>query len=352
MHDVYWTSLWDSDPFEEVRPMMTSRRVIAFPRTRMGRIRRKVARALRGRRDARDLFDGIDVTFPMPLCDRQGVPYVFWLPDFQYEHLRHLYRPEHYEWTARLYRGYVAEATRIAVSSEFGRQDFARFFPDKIALVDVLRFCSVPDRDWWAIDPVSYADGRGLTRPFFVISNQFTEHKNHLTVMAAVKLLRDRGHEVHVACTGSDYDFRGMRYFERVQEYVREHGLGDRVRLLGLCPRPEQIAILRRSVAVLQPSRFEGWSTVIEDAKVIGKPVIASDFPVHREQLVDRVAEFVGMDDVEGWAAALLRMSERRTPGPHSAEEYDARSRQEQAMRECGTTFVRILTAAARSGAA
>lgn len=46
--------------------------------------------------------------------------------------------------------------------------------------------------------------------------------------------------------------------------------------------RPE--ALLRAANAVLQPSHFEGWSTVLEDARVVGARVIASDFPVHIEQ--------------------------------------------------------------------
>ncbi|MFM6026689.1 MAG: glycosyltransferase, partial [Dolichospermum sp.] len=33
-----------------------------------------------------------------------------------------------------------------------------------------------------------------------------------------------------------------------------------------------------------QPSLFEGWSTVIEDAKSLGKNLIASDLDVHLEQ--------------------------------------------------------------------
>src|SRR5713101_2835239 len=65
VHDIYWNALWDTDPFAEVRALMTSRRVVAFPAKRVGRIRRNVTRALRGIHDARDLFAGIDVTFPM-----------------------------------------------------------------------------------------------------------------------------------------------------------------------------------------------------------------------------------------------------------------------------------------------
>ena len=41
---------------------------------------------------------------------------------------------------------------------------------------------------------------------------------------------------------------------------------------------------MRHSLAVIQPSLFEGWSTVVEDARCLGKKMSLSDFPVHLEQ--------------------------------------------------------------------
>lgn len=343
LYDLYWTALPPTDPFAEVRGQLTGRRVLSFPGTTAGRVVRKVKRALRGIGDARDLFAGIDVTFPIPLIENQGIPYIFWMPDLQHEHLRPLYAEEHYAHIVAEYTRYVRGAKRIIVSSEFGLTDFARFYPEQAPLADVLRFCSIPDAEWWSVEPRAYCRSIGLEGKFFVLSNQFTEHKNHLTVVEAVRLLRDRGTNVVVACTGSDYDFRGMNYFGRVEEYVRKHGLEANVRFLGLLPRGEQMAVTRGAVAALQPSRFEGWSTVIEDAKSLGKNVIASEFPVHREQLAGRNSTIVGIDDVEGWARALEAVAASSEPGPHLEEETAARPLVEAAMRDCAGTFAAIV---------
>jgi glycosyltransferase involved in cell wall biosynthesis len=40
--------------------------------------------------------------------------------------------------------------------------------------------------------------------------------------------------------------------------------------------------------AVIQPSFFEGWSTVVEDAMAVNTPVIASSLDVNIEQLADK----------------------------------------------------------------
>jgi glycosyltransferase involved in cell wall biosynthesis len=56
------------------------------------------------------------------------------------------------------------------------------------------------------------------------------------------------------------------------------------MRLLGRVPYADVVGLMRASTAVLNPSLFEGWSTTVEEAKSLGKRVLLSDIPVHREQ--------------------------------------------------------------------
>jgi hypothetical protein len=55
---------------------------------------------------------------------------------------------------------------------------------------------------------------------------------------------------------------------------------------------------MKYALAVLQPSLFEGWSTVIEDAKSMNQWVIASDITVHREQIKNNVYFFNPHDEL------------------------------------------------------
>jgi glycosyltransferase involved in cell wall biosynthesis len=41
---------------------------------------------------------------------------------------------------------------------------------------------------------------------------------------------------------------------------------------------------MHASVALLNPSLFEGWSTTVEEAKAAGVPMVLSDLDVHKEQ--------------------------------------------------------------------
>jgi glycosyltransferase involved in cell wall biosynthesis len=348
LHDLYWSAAPENDPFEEVRGLIASR-TINFPATLPGRITRKLRRIIGRTEGAADLFRGVDVTFPSALIANQGIPFVHWSADLQYLHNPAIYSPELLATMTEHDRAGIRDSARVAVSSEFGRRDLERFFPEASGKVDVLRFCSVADATWWSADPIHVADSKGWTFPFFAISNQFTEHKNHLACIEAVKLLRDRGVTVRVVCTGSSYDFRGRDYFGTVQRYVQENGLEDRVFFAGLLPREEQIAVLRRAIAILQPSRFEGWSTIVEDAKTLGKPLVASHIPVHREQLGGHHPWYVQPDDIERWALLMRELYASLKPGPVAGDEESGRLHESRASVECGRTFVGIMRRAVAS---
>ena len=68
-------------------------------------------------------------------------------------------------------------------------------------------------------------------------------------------------------------------------ERIAQYGLQDRFVLLGakLNPYP----YLRRCDVYVQPSRFEGKSIAIEEAKCFAKPVLTTDFTTVRDQIVD-----------------------------------------------------------------
>ena len=53
---------------------------------------------------------------------------------------------------------------------------------------------------------------------------------------------------------------------------------------------------MSNSCAVIQPSLFEGWSTVVEDGKALNKVIIASNLSVHVEQMRERGIYFNPLD--------------------------------------------------------
>jgi glycosyltransferase involved in cell wall biosynthesis len=62
--------------------------------------------------------------------------------------------------------------------------------------------------------------------------------------------------------------------------------------LLGVIPYADVAALMQASVALLNPSLFEGWSTPVEEARALGVPLLLSDLDVHREQAGDNAVYF------------------------------------------------------------
>ena len=92
----------------------------------------------------------------------------------------------------------------------------------------------------------------------------------------------------------------------RILRLIDELGVSDRVRVLGLIPRADAIALIRKAAFVVQPSLFEGWSALVEEARTLGKALVLSDIAIHREQ-APPLAQYFPPEDVHALADAMER---------------------------------------------
>ncbi len=207
-----------------------------------------------------------------------------WYPDFQFRYLPEIFSEEEVIGRSRQWN-YVAErADGIVVISESVANDALKSDPQ---VADRLSVCAFPPLFPESILTASPQETRqkyGLPQDFFLVCNQFFKHKNHITVLQALKRLQDEGHTVPVvAFTGRPHDYRNPDAFSELLQVVQTNNLHHNCRFLGVVPREEQIALIRASCAVIHPSQFEGRGAIVEEAYLLGTQVICSDLPVHRE---------------------------------------------------------------------
>jgi glycosyltransferase involved in cell wall biosynthesis len=146
---------------------------------------------------------------------------------------------------------------------------------------------------------------------------------------------------VEVVCTGKLEDYRDPGYISRLNDLLDAGDLHSHVRILGLIPRDVQIALFRRALAVIQPSLFEGWSTVVEDARVLGKASLLSDIPVHREQNPPDCC-FFSPHSAEALADLIAEKWATLEPGPDLEREAAARQTAQERIRRVGQRFLEI----------
>ncbi|MFH0939741.1 MAG: glycosyltransferase [Planctomycetota bacterium] len=228
----------------------------------------------------------IEVVFPMlfSLGRRFGLPWIGWVPDLQYKYFPELFGSALIRDIERCNQALADESPLLVVSSRNAAADMERSFPTCRPRLRVLSFTTVPPVEWFAGDPRRVADDFGLPADYLIIPNQFMLHKNHALAFKALRILHDRGVRAHLACTGKSTDTRSRTHFEQLRALAKELRVADKITFVGLIPRFQQVQLLRAARAILQPSLFEGWSTVVEDARALGKPLFLSDLAIHREQ--------------------------------------------------------------------
>jgi glycosyltransferase involved in cell wall biosynthesis len=238
---------------------------------------------------------------------RLPLPAIAWFPDFQHHRLPHLFSPLS-RWRRDLgFRTQIMSGRHVMLSSESALGDLRRFYPGFTSGgVSVVRFATQPETALLTADLSHVLTKHQLPPAFFYLPNQFWRHKNHQVVIDALAILKGRGRNVVVAASGSAKDPRDADHFDGLMRQVREQGLETNFRYLGIIPLEHVYALLRTSVALINPSRFEGWSTTVEEAKSFGVPLILSDIDVHHEQAGD-AAQYFGLDDPATLANALLK---------------------------------------------
>lgn len=306
-----------------------------------GRIARGLPGVVRSRR--------IDALYPMHFAPPWDlpVPWAGWIPDFQHRVLpRHFGDAERVE-RDRRFVDLLERAPVTVVSSEASKRDGIAAYGSIAERLEVLPFASLNDALWSGDDPRAIVRSLDVPERFLLFPSQAWPHKGHRAL--AVALAKVSG--IRLVTTG--FDPADPLLGARAREAFETAGVADRVSMLGLLPSRGLAALVRCAVAVVQPSTFEGWSYLVEDAIAAGRPIVLSDLPVHREQRPEACipVEWFEPESVDALAEAMAAAWESGTPGPDPAAESLGRAAAESRGRACGASLVRILDlAAARCG--
>jgi glycosyltransferase involved in cell wall biosynthesis len=264
---------------------------------------------------------------------------LIWMPDFQHRRLPNLFSAEECA-TRELNVGRSRRFGHLLLSSHSAEADFRRFYPELTAVkTHVLRFSCTSIVDLVPMSREELEKEYPVHEPYFFLPNQFWQHKNHKVVVEA---LLQTPPEIRVICTGSMEDYRDPGYVPGILEKIRQAGLEERLICLGKVPYPMLVSLMHHSIAVVQPSLFEGWSTTVEESKAMCKRIILSNIDVHLEQAPERGMYF-SPDSPEELAECLKRAYKEVDK---DTEESFARQRtqlQARIEREWVTEYARIV---------
>jgi len=252
----------------------------------------------------------VEYFFPSPasLKSQQGQKRIFWIPDFQELYYPNFFSPYEVKERIRGHKLIAKSGEKVIFSSHDVLKDFKKFYPQQNCTTFVIKFAVThPPLGNSSIDELKKK--YGIRGNYFMAPNQFWAHKNHDVIIDAAKMLLDNNQlDITIAFTGKEEDYRNPDYAKNLKKKVANLGLDASIKFLGFIDRADQLNLMKHAISVIQPSLFEGWSTVVEDTKALNQHIIASDLDVHKEQLVAYPHLMFARNDGKELAEKILEM--------------------------------------------
>jgi glycosyltransferase involved in cell wall biosynthesis len=237
-----------------------------------------------------------------------AIPTIGWIPDFQHVRLPEFFSKDEIAGRDKQFRNMCQYCSAIIVSSFDAQADLCRFDANCKSKTRVLQFVVSSAKANLALPSLRELKSKfQFSGKYFLLPNQFWKHKNHQVIIEALGLLVSENKKVLILSTGNTKDYRHPEFFESLLARIKELNVGNCFIPLGLVSSDDLAALMLHSSAIINPSLFEGWSTTVEEAKSLGKQVVLSDIPVHREQNPP-LANYFLPDDANGLAATLWKL--------------------------------------------
>lgn len=262
----------------------------------------------------------------VPIYETVDAPYIFTVWDLM--HRAHPCFPEvgafggwPWDQRERFYQHILPRATYVVTGNEAGKKDVVDFYrvsPERVKTLPL----PTPDFALGSVTPRAPAGFDDRT-PFLFYPAQFWPHKNHVTLLMALKLLAESDRmDFSVVLTGAD---KGNLNF--VRQAAKDLGLEDRVRILGFVSRDELVYLYQNAFALAYPSYFGPDNIPPMEAFALGCPVVAAGVPGAEEQMGD-AALFFDPNSETQLAARIKEL--HSTPGLRDALIQRGRTRARQ----------------------
>jgi len=284
----------------------------------------------------------IDVLLPATyeLPPSIKVPWIAYVGDFQHIHLPHFFTLKERETRDAHFAHIMNVAPAVIVNSHTVAEEAKRFYPGHTSRVFALPFSADAPR----AQPSAPSQARlkyCIPGPFFLISNQFWFHKDHATAFRAFAAMHREQANLTLVCTGEPSDPRDRKHVPRLLQLAQELGVRDKVRLLGVIPKDDQLGLMTDCVAVIQPTLSEGGpgGGAVFDAVGLGVRSVVSDLPVNLE-LNEPTVKFFRAGDAESLAEQMrIALLEPAAAIPKEVLKWQGRQRRQA----CGTVLMEAI---------
>jgi glycosyltransferase involved in cell wall biosynthesis len=250
---------------------------------------------------------GVEVVhFPYQHFVKCNLPTVYSPHDLQHLHYPQFFSHDEYLRREAIVSGGCRAANAIATDSQWVKNDIVSRYGVDVKRVYVIPMAPATERRGEIkLDLLERVKNKfRLPSLFALYPAQTWAHKNHIGLLQALALLRDReGLRVNLVCVGKQTNF-----WRSIRDQIRALRFGDQVHFLGFVQAEELRALYHLAQFVIFPSLFEGGGLPVLEAFQEGTPVACSAVTSLPEYAGDAALLF-DPASVDSLANAIKRMA-------------------------------------------
>lgn len=205
---------------------------------------------------------------------KTGIPVIITMHDLQEYHF-----PKYFSLKQRLHRIInnrlaIDDSEQIICSFNHVKKDIIKYFRVDAKKVSV---CPPPFADNWFLNKKESEWNQiqkkyNLKKNYLLYPSATWQHKNHITLIEAVKKIKDANLDIELVCTGNKTD-----YFSTIVKKIAELNLEDVIHFNGIVPEEDLICLYKNSSLVVIPTLYEAGSGPLYEAMRYQVPVICSN---------------------------------------------------------------------------
>ncbi|MDD5607802.1 MAG: glycosyltransferase family 1 protein [Ignavibacterium sp.] len=192
--------------------------------------------------------------------------------------LQELHYPENFNSQERVHRAInnrksLSFSSHIIVSYNHVKEDIVELFE-----IDKNKISVCPPRfseNWFTTkeetDWSSLVNKYSISNKYLLYPAATWPHKNHLRLLEALKEVQKRIPDIKLICTGNKTD-----YYSSIEKKLKELGLEDSVKFLGIVPEEDLIGLYKNTSLVVIPTLYEAGSGPLYEAMRYEVPVICA----------------------------------------------------------------------------
>jgi hypothetical protein len=209
---------------------------------------------------------------------------IFWMADFQHLDLKNNFSILNIIKRELNFRLAIKNSSAILLSSSSMLRSFKKYYDFKNINYFINRFCFLSNNRI-NLKKINFIKKKyNIRNAYFYISNQYWVHKNFEIIVSVLKYLKSINKNLLFVSSGSNIGNNSSGYFEFIRKLIITNNLENNFKYIGLINKDEVEILIAGSVALVNPSTYEGWNTAVEQAKALNKRTVLSNISVHREQ--------------------------------------------------------------------